>query len=113
MKDSLLQQEMAEAVIRRIRRKCHAIERAIQQGAAGQREVQAIDSAIANLRRIENSLSLGVFRNLVQSLTDLRSSIIAAAPNSAAAFAAQRVRSGKLCYTKCELEAMMNDFGLD
>ena len=68
---------MADAVLRRIRRRCTAIERAYQQGSAGRSEVQAIDISIANLRRVEDTISAQTVRDIVQSLTDLRSVITA------------------------------------
>lgn len=90
---------MADAVLRRIRRRCTAIERAYHQGSAGRREVRAIDISIANLRRVEDSISAEAMRDIVQSLTDLRSFITAPpAPDAVrAGFHAARLHSGKVC----------------
>ena len=87
---------MADAVLRRIRRRCTLIDRAYRQGSAGRREVHAIDISIANLRRVEDTVSAEAMRDIVQSLTDLRSFIIAPlASNARAGFhAAHRLHSG-------------------
>ncbi|KAM7398696.1 hypothetical protein PAMA_006550 [Pampus argenteus] len=63
--------KMTDVVLRRIRRRCTAIERAYHQGSAGPREAHAIDISIANLRRVEESVSAEAIRDSVQSLTDL------------------------------------------
>lgn len=48
---------MADTVLRLIRRRCIAIERAFHQGSAGPREVHSINISIANLRRVEDAIS--------------------------------------------------------
>ncbi|KAK0136930.1 hypothetical protein N1851_026900 [Merluccius polli] len=91
---------MADPVLRRIRRRCTAIERAYHQGSAGRGEVLAIDISIANMRRVEDTISAEAMREIVQSLTDLRS-VITAPPASIAVglradfHAAQPLHSGR------------------
>ena len=75
---------MADAVLRRIRRRCIAIEQAYHQGSAGRREVHAIDTSIANLRRIEVNISPEAMQDIFQSLTNLRD--IIAAPSASNPF---------------------------
>lgn len=90
---------MADTVLRRIRRRCTAIERAYHQGSAGRREVDAINISIANIRRVEDAISAEAMLNIVQSLTDLRSVITAPTASNAlrAGFhATHRLHSGKL-----------------
>lgn len=92
---------MAGDVLRRIRRRFTAIERAFHQGSAGQREVNAIDISIANMRRVEDVISAEAVRDIIQSLTDLRSVITAPAASRALRggfHAAHRLHSGELNY---------------
>uniref|UniRef100_A0A3Q3LI92 Uncharacterized LOC113134477 n=1 Tax=Mastacembelus armatus TaxID=205130 RepID=A0A3Q3LI92_9TELE len=85
---------MADAVLRRIRRRCVEIERAYHQGSAGRREVHAIEISIANLRRVENTISAEAMRNIIQSLTDLRT-LVTATPTSDSVRACFRTWYGK------------------
>lgn len=89
---------MADAVLRRIRRRCTAIEREYRQGSAGRREVHAIDISIANLRRITDTISAEAMQDVIESLTDLRSAIITPLASNglhAGFHAARHLHSGK------------------
>lgn len=90
---------MADSVVRNIRRRCIAIERAYNQGSAGPREIHAIDLSIANIRRVGDALSAETMQNIIQSLTDLRSVVSAAVASSTlhgGFYAADRLHSGML-----------------
>lgn len=89
---------MADAVLRRIRRRCTAIERAYHQGSVGQREVGFINISLTNIRRVEDAISAEAMQDIVQSLTDLRSVITAPSTSNAlrVGFCATCLHSGKL-----------------
>ena len=90
---------MADVVVRRIRRRCTEIQRAFHQGSLGRTEVYAINSSIANVRRVGDTIGAEAVQDIVQSLTDLRYFILGPQASSAlhtGFHAAHLVHSGEL-----------------
>ncbi|KAM3607966.1 uncharacterized protein V6R79_016965 [Siganus canaliculatus] len=85
--------EFAGDVLRRIRRRCIAIEQAYHQGSAGQREIHAIDVSISNAQRIQGIVSPEAICSIANSLADLKSLIIASL-SSNTGFHAAHLHSG-------------------
>ena len=86
---------MAGLVLCRIGRRVITIEQNFQRESAGVSELMAIDSLIANLRRIENNLILETFSELVQSLNALRASLQVYAP-AVVSYSTHCIRTGSL-----------------
>lgn len=87
-----LAEEMAIAVIDKIVRKCHEIERNYNQGLCGEQELRSLESCARNLRRIEPFLS---FEELRQGLDGLRTVISGVVLAGNGGFSARRMHSGE------------------
>ncbi|XP_049898945.1 uncharacterized protein LOC126389342 isoform X1 [Epinephelus moara] len=87
---------MAVAVVDKIVRKCHEIERAYHQGICGERELRSLDSCNINLQRIANVLSPHTLEELRRSLDGVRTRISRAGVAAEyVGFSAHRINSGR------------------
>ena len=90
-------EEMAVAVVDRIVRKCHEIERAYRQGICGERELRSLESCTRNLQRIEHFLSPNTLEDLRRSLDGLRTHISGGTDLAeTGGFSVHRIHSGEI-----------------
>ncbi|XP_062323656.1 uncharacterized protein LOC134024928 [Osmerus eperlanus] len=85
---------MAARVLNQVRRRMLTIERALNQGSAGHRELQIISLVIANLYLVEHHLRPETFRELIESLNELKTCIDSPEPASLS-YQAPRSRTGQ------------------
>ncbi|KAK0136579.1 hypothetical protein N1851_027264 [Merluccius polli] len=88
---------MAVAVVDKIVRKCHEIERAYHQGVCGERELRSLERCDRNLQRIVYLLSPDTLEDLRRSLDGLRTLISRSGVTLAenVGFSAHRISSGR------------------
>ena len=86
---------MAVAVIDKIVRKCHEIERIYNQGHCSEKEQRSLVSCLRNLRRIEPSLTADTFEDLWQSLHDLGTVLSGVTHAGNGGFSVPRIHSGE------------------
>lgn len=90
---------MAARVLNQVRRRILTIERALNQGSAGHRELQMISLVIANLYRVEHHFRPETFRELIESLNELKSCIDSHEPASLS-YQAPRSRTGSYVFKR-------------